>query len=254
MSKLADTLRIALLIALLLPIVAMAEACQDEYVAAKGGLIGAAPFGTSVDPDRQSPVTLASIDHAALHPRSLPDATGPERLQRPAAGVLLIARREMADPRFRESVILLVSYDEEGALGLIVNKPTSIPLSKALTIESPTEHTLYFGGPVQIGNLFFLARADTQPHSTLPVGGDLYFGANRTAIEQLLTEGRDADSLRLYLGYSGWSAGQLEGELERGDWLLTRSSNAAIFWPHPDQLWQQLIKRLQPEGQGGRCV
>jgi putative transcriptional regulator len=166
----------------------------------------------------------------------------------PAPGRFLVAKRTLGDPNFHQTVILMLRFDDKGALGLVVNDPTKIPLSKLFDqIAGARERAdvLYLGGPVQRSVVHGLLRSKTKPESGTHLFGDVYMAASKTFIEQALRSAVPTESLRIYLGYSGWGAGQLERELERGAWHVVRGDADAIFAAKPDGVWERMIRKTE---------
>lgn len=171
------------------------------------------------------------------------------RLSEPAAGMLLVATRDMADPRFRETVILLARHDESGSLGLVLNRPAKLSVGEAVPLLAATpaaDQRLYLGGPVAIEQVLYLVRRSEPPEGLVPVIDDLYLGSARDRLEALLSEQPELP-LRVFAGYAGWSAGQLAGELARSGWHLLPATHEEIF-ADPEGLWKRLIERAAPSG------
>ena len=166
-------------------------------------------------------------------------------------GKLLIAMPGMGDPRFDRSVIFMCSYGEDGALGLIVNKPTpaiSFPqLLEQLSIETgPTAKDIevHFGGPVENGRGFVLHSGDYNANSsTLEVGPEFGMTATIDILEDIAM-GRGPDRAILALGYSGWGPGQLEGEIRENGWLVVESAPDLVFAEEDDSKWAAALSSI----------
>jgi putative transcriptional regulator len=169
--------------------------------------------------------------------------TYPQPVTSPAQGVFLVASRQMPDPRFQRSVILLLTHGEEGTLGLIINRPTSLPLSEALPElgRGGKKHRLFFGGPVAMNTLMFLIHSKIPPAHATPVLEDVYVSANRAALEQILGTSKSAAEIRLYFGHAGWAPGQLNAELATGSWQLFQADVETLFHEQLDTLWEKFI-------------
>lgn len=184
-------------------------------------------------------------------------ATGAPTVSAPTAGMLLVATRDMADPRFRQTVILLARHDESGSLGLVLNKPAKLSVGEAVPLLAATpaaDQRLYLGGPVGIEQVLYLVRRSEPPEGLVPVIDDLYLGTARDRLEALLGEQPELP-LRVFAGYAGWSRGQLAGELARSGWHLLPATPEEVF-ADPGGLWKRLIDRAAPAGilvlRGGR--
>lgn len=163
-----------------------------------------------------------------------------------AVGKLLVTPRDAPDPAFAESVILLVQYDHESAVGLMINRRTTIPLSRALhNLKGAGQRSdpAYIGGPVETGTAMALFRSNTKPDSGAQVLEKIYLIPSQPALESALTGGRSADDLRVYVGYCGWGPRQLDNETRLGAWLILDANAALVFDPNPDTMWSRLISR-----------
>lgn len=162
-----------------------------------------------------------------------------------ATGKILVARRHMADPNFAQTVILLVQHDEKGTVGLIVNRPTKIPLSR-LTKEfegvKGRSEPLYLGGPMERSGVMALVRSHTKPEDAKTVFGDVYMISVKETLEKAIAAATSS-RLHLYLGYAGWDAGQLEWELGMDAWDVLPPNAGMVFDPHPETLWNRLVER-----------
>jgi putative transcriptional regulator len=160
----------------------------------------------------------------------------------PAAGKLLIAERHLLDPNFSRTVVLLLDHDEESSLGLVVNRPTSFAAARLLPqVEALAERgeRIFIGGPVGAEQVWVLSRG-AAPDGVEVVPG-VWFTTSAAALDQLAAS---ADTeFRVFGGYAGWGAGQLAGEIERGDWRVLPATEALIFSPNPERLWQQLYEK-----------
>jgi putative transcriptional regulator len=167
----------------------------------------------------------------------------------PAAGMFLVASRELTDPNFSKSVVLILRYDESGAMGVIVNRRTRATLEDAMPeIDGAREvgNPIYLGGPVQIGTLRFLARADQPLEDADYVLGDIQVSASRSLLDRLVAEFADDSRLRVFIGYSGWAPGQLENEIARGGWHVVPATAAQVFSAEPEGLWSKLAPPPAP--------
>lgn len=165
----------------------------------------------------------------------------------PAAGKFLVASRSLLDPNFSRTVILLVSSDDDGALGIIINKPTPVTLDQMVEDlqgdeDEPVE--VWVGGPVAHWQLVLLFKSDSHPEDTESVLDGVYFSGSREVLEDVLD--RDMD-LRVYAGYAGWSPGQLEHEIARGSWHVLPGEPELVFDGDPASLWEELVARGEAE-------
>ena len=165
-----------------------------------------------------------------------------------AVGKLLVTPRDAPDPAFAESVILMVHYDHESAVGLMINRRTTIPLSRALhSLKGAGQRSdpAYIGGPVETGTAMALFRSGTKPDSGARVLDKIYLIPSQPALESALAGGKNADDLRVYVGYCGWGPGQLDNETRLGAWYILDGNAALIFDSNPDTMWSRLISRTE---------
>jgi putative transcriptional regulator len=155
------------------------------------------------------------------------------------AGHFLIASPRLADPNFVKSVVLMVQHGEEGALGLVVNRPldTSVEEICEKVLETPcsTEGVLYQGGPCE-GPLMVVHTHNAR--SDIEVRPGVHFSTERESIEWLLKY--NEAPIKFFVGYSGWAAGQLENEMETGSWLSVPAEEDQIF-QDGEELWSKLL-------------
>jgi putative transcriptional regulator len=171
----------------------------------------------------------------------------------PKAGRLLVATPILGDPNFKRAVVLIVEHEDvQGTLGVVLNRPTTIGVGQVLEqwTELATEPSVVFrGGPVAPNSALALAMV---PGKDEPLGWRALDGAPALARLGLL----DLDtpprllapaitSLRVYAGYSGWSPGQLEAEIDEGAWYVLTAQPGDVFAADPDRLWRQVLRRQE---------
>ena len=162
------------------------------------------------------------------------------------AGDFLVAHAGLADPNFGDSVILVVRSEEGGTAGLIVNRPTRMPIAKLfpdMDALASLPDTVYFGGPVALYQISFIVRAEAAPHDSMEVAHGIYVSESATLLRELLSRPNPTEGLRVYAGSAGWGPTQLEGEMDRGDWRRLPADAASIFSTRPQTLWQELDRR-----------
>jgi putative transcriptional regulator len=179
-----------------------------------------------------------------------------------AKGKFLIAQPQAGGPYFYESVVLLLDYEPEGAVGLIVNRPTDIELTRLLpdieALQGRSDRA-FFGGPVERERMMVLYRAGEAPPDARQIVGEIYASGSFGTLRQAIESGTPPSRLRAYVGYAGWGMGQLQGEVARGDWLIAPAEADAVFEMDPDEVWREFIERSTglhaergPEGESGR--
>lgn len=164
------------------------------------------------------------------------------------AGHLLVATQGLVDPNFYHSVVLICRYSpDQGAVGLILNRPTELKVSQVLPELAETRgETLWVGGPVDVRSLWTVHRRADLKSLGEPVLDDLWFGSSARMIRRLLkTTAPDLEGVyfRLYVGYAGWGAGQLESEIEEGAWQVLPVLSSAILSSSNATLWGEMTLR-----------
>jgi len=163
-----------------------------------------------------------------------------------SAGKFLVAGRTIGDPRFFETVVLLIEYGMHGAVGVIINQPTGVRLSELFpTMKGlkDTEKNVYDGGPVNRNHPLLLMRSDIQPVESSHIFGDVYVSSSRMALDQMVGRANKKDNFRLYVGYTGWEVGQLDREVLRGDWFVLKADAETIFDKKFSEIWPEFISR-----------
>ena len=156
--------------------------------------------------------------------------------------ILLVPRADMPDSSFRGSVVLVMNNLGPAPAGIIVNRPTKIPVSRLfpdLERLASFDDKLYFGGPVESGSVSFVFRADSPPDHAIKVLDGVYFSADEQLLRKLLGRDKPMEGLRIFIGYSGWAPGQLESEIARGDWTLAPADPAVIFGRKSEHPWPE---------------
>jgi putative transcriptional regulator len=170
-------------------------------------------------------------------------------------GKILVTTRGAADPHFTKSVILLVRYNQEGALGLMIHRRSDLPISQALhewKIAGGQSDPVFVGGPVELDTVFALHRGAKKPEGAEPVAGDINFIVARPALEKAIGAALKPTELRVYLGYCGWGPNQLENEMRYGLWYIFDHSEDLAFDDQPSTLWSRLIEKA--EGKAARLL
>ena len=162
------------------------------------------------------------------------------------AGMLLVATPALLDPNFADTVVLLLDVDENGALGVVLNRPSGVRVSEVLAewgdvVAEP--EVLFHGGPVSTEGALAVARlrdADDVPVGFREVVGRLGIIDLDTPVE--LVDG-SLDGLRIFAGYAGWGASQLDDEIEEGSWYVVPAQAPDVFRVDPADLWRDVLRR-----------
>jgi putative transcriptional regulator len=160
-------------------------------------------------------------------------------------GQLLISSPALLDPNFRRTVILVTHHDEEGAMGLVLTRPSDLRVADAIPdlADLPwADDPVHVGGPVAPDAMTALAEFEDVDDAAAPVVGRVGFVAADATVEDVTIL-----RLRVFAGYAGWGAGQLEAELEEPSWLVVPAEPDDAFAEDPDELWKTAVER-----KGGR--
>lgn len=162
-----------------------------------------------------------------------------------AKGVLLVAVRGLPDPNFAETVVILTDYSRRGAMGLVINRPGTkrvaelLPQWKQLRTRADR---VFIGGPVEGDAVIALAHSKSRPDEARSVIDKVWLLNTRTALESAIAA---KTPVRLFAGYAGWAAGQLDNEIDAGAWKILPANAALIFEKDPMTVWEFLIMRTE---------
>jgi putative transcriptional regulator len=157
-------------------------------------------------------------------------------------GQLLIANGSLFDPNFRQAVVLVAEHADEGAVGVVLNRPARITVAEAapafVGLTAPTE-PIYIGGPVEPDAAIVLAQAADPVDLTSVVFGSI--GLLGDSPDGIPTS--NITRTRVFAGYAGWGPGQLENELEESSWITEDAQPSDVFTETPEVLWGQILRR-----------
>lgn len=164
----------------------------------------------------------------------------------PAKGSLLISEPHLPDYNFERSVIFLCEHNEKGSFGLVLNKLSDFTLNQL--VDVPLSYKVGLGGPVEPNTLHFLFRNNATIEDSIQVGSQIYWGGN---YEQLIAwqtiTGASADVL-FFMGYSGWSEGQLQDEIDKNSWIVfPEATEQLVFNTRKENMWKAILNEM-----GGR--
>ena len=181
--------------------------------------------------------------HAAI-PKEDPGTPGSR--EKLAKGKFLVASRRLRDPNFSETVVLLIEYGQDGAMGLVINRPSKVKLSTVFPDVKELKQrkdTIYVGGPVAVNQMLMLIRSNQAPAASNPVIENVYISSSWKVLEGLIKKANAEQRFRLFAGYAGWAPNQLDFERTRGDWHVLKADADSVFAHDPTALWQELIRR-----------
>ena len=163
----------------------------------------------------------------------------------PEKGRILISDPFLPDPYFNRSVVLLVDHHDDGSLGFIINKPLEISLDETELKIDGAHHKMYFGGPVQSSDLFYIHNRGKDVTGSTEIKDGLWWGGDFDVVESMLKEGTLSEKdIRFFVGYSGWEADQLNDEIEENSWLVVDIDLAPLFETESENLWKTMLEEM----------
>lgn len=177
---------------------------------------------------------------------ALPSHSASQTVTDLAKGKFLVAGKNLLDPNFAETVVLLIEYTADGAMGVVINRPTAVLLSELfpdITALQQRSDRVHLGGPVARMQMLLLVQSPHRPDGAQQVFGDVYVSGSRTLLQQLAGKATAGERFRAYVGYAGWAPGQLDQEVSRGDWYILPATAEVIFDTAPEAVWPELIRR-----------
>jgi putative transcriptional regulator len=159
------------------------------------------------------------------------------------AGQLLLASPSLLDPNFARTVVLVGVHNEQGAMGVVLNRPSAVTIAEAAPLLEDAVGELeqvFVGGPVQPSSIVFLAEFLDPTPAGLLVLGRIGFPAPDAGIEELI---QSTARRRVFAGYAGWGQGQLDAEVAAGDWIAHTAMPEDIFSEDPEDLWSSVLTR-----------
>lgn len=164
---------------------------------------------------------------------------------KPAAGRLLLSEPLLRDFYFRRSVVLLIDHGADGSFGVIINKPLKIKLNDVVNGIPDFNLPVYIGGPVASDKVFFIHTLGDEIPESLPVNDVLYWGGNLNALTEKIKKGTlDPNSIRFFLGYSGWASNQLDDEIKSNSWAVAIPKPEMILKLKPEHMWNKYVSTL----------
>ena len=157
----------------------------------------------------------------------------------PAIGNVLIAEPFMNDFYFRRSVILIIDHNEEGSLGVIINKRLTIPFNEIVQGFPEFKADVYLGGPVETDRIFFIHTVGEMIPDSHKISDGLYWSGNINVLKSMIKMDLiKPHEVRFYVGYAGWDGGQLRNELKANTWLVGKFSSKQLLTTMPGKMWK----------------
>ncbi len=160
-------------------------------------------------------------------------------------GKLLLSEPFMLDPNFKRSVVLIADHDEQlGTVGFVLNQKSEYRLDELIEDIGSFNADVYIGGPVANNVLHFLHNVGDMIEDSIPVSRGIYWGGDFEATKFLMLQGViKPENIRFYLGYSGWSEGQLKEEMQENSWIMEDMDPNYLFNTDPELLWKLVLAR-----------
>lgn len=169
-----------------------------------------------------------------------------DKLVEPEKGDLLISEPYLPDPNFERTVILLCAHDENGSFGFVLNKPSKSQLSELIEETDGFESDVYIGGPVQQNTLHFLHKSPAKLNGDKEIVNGVYWGIDfENLVSSINMKVVEPSDLKFFVGYSGWSEGQLWDELKAKSWIVYKKATPElVFELNPDELWKEALNNM----------
>ena len=163
----------------------------------------------------------------------------------PAPGILLIADPFLKDPNFLRTVVFLCEHKEDGSFGFVLNRKYENTLGELIPELEGRDVPVYYGGPVQMDTIHFLHQyPDEIPGAQEVIKGVYWGGDFDMVVNMIKKEAIDFNKIRFYIGYSGWSNGQLNNEMNEKTWLTVEATRKLIFHRNYEEIWKDSLKHL----------
>jgi putative transcriptional regulator len=164
----------------------------------------------------------------------------------PEKGKILISEPFLPDTFFNRTIVYLTEHTAEGSVGFIINKKLDIKVKDAISGFDSFDDNLNMGGPVAPDTLHYLHTAGELIPDSVSVDGNVFWGGDIDAIKNLIAFGKiNKSKIRFFLGYSGWSAGQLDRELKENSWVIARIRSDIVIGNRGDDTWKQVLRSLK---------
>lgn len=160
-------------------------------------------------------------------------------------GKILISEPYLGDPNFERTVILLGEDNEDGSFGFVLNKPSPVLVEQVLPDLEGFDQKVFIGGPVANDSLYFINKGDVLVNDSFEIGEGIFWGGNYDHLVELSNlKMVNPEDFVFFLGYSGWSEGQLRAEMEEAAWIIGNTPLKEVFEIVPEKMWQEILKRM----------
>jgi len=164
----------------------------------------------------------------------------------PEKGKILISEPFLPDTFFNRSIVYLTDHTSQGSVGFILNKKLDLKISSAIEGFDNWDEILSMGGPVAPDTLHYLHNLGNLIPNSIPIEGDVYWGGDIDTVRELIKSKKiDKSQIRFFLGYSGWSAGQLERELKENSWVIAKVDSKIVLNSRGDDIWKKVLRSFK---------
>lgn len=164
------------------------------------------------------------------------------------AGTLLIADPFLKDPNFMRTVVFLCEHQDEGSFGFVLNRPMEVTVGELVPALEGSVLPVFYGGPVQMDSIHFLHQLPNHIPGGFEVADGVFWGGDFTLLVKLIQEKAvDVKKIRFFLGYSGWSSGQLLHEMNEKSWLTVKARKHLVFHKNYGEIWKDALKEMGGE-------
>jgi len=163
----------------------------------------------------------------------------------PAPGILLISDPFLRDPNFIRTVVFLCEHQDQGSFGFVLNRKYENTIDELIPELDGHKIPVYYGGPVQMDTIHFLHQYPDEIPGGLEVINGVYWGGDfEKVVEMIKNEELEQNKIRFYIGYSGWSGGQLDDEVKEKSWLTVKATRKLVFHGKFEEIWKESLKHL----------
>lgn len=173
----------------------------------------------------------------------------PDKNAKPKKGQVLLAEPFLNDPYFRRTVIFLCEHNDEGSFGFVLNNYINVELNQIMEEMPEYDGKISIGGPVKNSNLYYIHTLGPEIEESVEVIPGIYMGGNFEILKEKLIQGKiNKSQVRFFVGYSGWSPNQLEGEMEMKSWFVANVPGNLVMDSDISDLWKVIMKGLGDKG------
>ena len=163
----------------------------------------------------------------------------------PAPGILLISDPFLRDPNFMRTVVFLCEHQDQGSFGFVLNRKYENTIDELIPELDGHKSPVYYGGPVQMDTIHFLHQYPDEIPGGLEVINGVYWGGDfEKVVDMIKNDQLEQNKIRFYIGYSGWSGGQLDDELKEKSWLTVKATRKLVFHGKFEEIWKESLKHL----------